>query len=106
MHFFPSSCRRNVFEISTAALFALLGFARLAAAQTPFAPNDPYFHSGTAHGTEAGYYGQWHLVNQMPVSSMNVGQDVNILPVWQRRIAGVARIRASRRPGVIRPLPS
>lgn len=92
MHFFPNFKRGKVFKSSTAPLLALLGFAALAAAQTPFAPNDPYFHSGTAHGTEAGYYGQWHLVNQMPVSSRNVGQDVNILPVWQRGITGAGVI--------------
>jgi len=60
----------------------------VAFSQTAFTPNDPYFHSGTNAGLPTGYYGSWHLVNQMPVSSVNAGLDVNILGAWARGLTG------------------
>jgi len=53
-----------------------------------FYPNDPYFAPGTANGTSEGYYGQWHLINQMPLSAKNAGLDVNIQGAWARGLTG------------------
>ncbi len=53
-----------------------------------FFPNDPYFAPGTGNGTAAGYYGQWHLVNQMPISEVNAGLDVNVEGAWARGLTG------------------
>ena len=58
-------------------------------AHSEFVPNDPYFNPdvpGTV--TRPGYYGQWHLQNQMPVNSINAGLDANVAGAWQRGLTG------------------
>ncbi|MEY4245675.1 MAG: hypothetical protein RLZZ245_3260, partial [Verrucomicrobiota bacterium] len=72
-------------------LSACVVFASIApshALAQPFTPNDPYFAPGTGNGTAAGYYGQWHLVNQMPISEVNAGLDVNVKGAWARGLTG------------------
>lgn len=62
------------------------------AAQTSFVPDDPYFTPAPANPgpgePSAGYYGQWYLINQMPVSANNAGLDVNIAGAWARGLTG------------------
>lgn len=53
---------------------------------SPFYPDDPYFFPDTA--PREGYYGQWHLHNQMPLAPMNMGLDVNIVGAWARGLTG------------------
>jgi subtilisin family serine protease len=58
-------------------------------AHSQFVPNDPYFDpdiSGSV--TQPGYYGQWHLRNQMPVGPLNAGLDANVWGAWQRGLTG------------------
>ncbi len=74
------------------ALSALAATLVSPLAQTPFTPNDPYFNSGTSAGAATGYYGQWHLVNQMPVNALNAGLDVNITGAWARGLTGAGVI--------------
>lgn len=70
-----------------AALALLAWSAGVAHAQ--FVPNDPYFAPDVAGTvTEPGYYGQWHLRNQMPVSAENAGLDANVWGAWQRGLTG------------------
>lgn len=53
-----------------------------------FYPDDPYFEP-TAPGLYQGFYGQWYLVNQMPVQpGINAGLDINILGAWQAGYTG------------------
>lgn len=59
---------------------------------TPFTPDDPYFFPGTEQGAAEGYYGQWHLVNSMPVGPLNAGLDVNILGAWNKGYTGAGVI--------------
>lgn len=51
-----------------------------------FVPNDPLFFPGTALETDAdardGYYGQWHLENQMPIGPGNAGLDAGLAGAW------------------------
>ncbi len=72
--------------------------AGTAVAQTPFVPDDPYFapYNGVAdpNSPAPGYFGQWHLVNQMPVSGTNAGLDVNIAGAWARGLTGAGVIIA------------
>lgn len=67
-------------------------------AQTPFVPDDPYFapYHGSADPNlpAPGYFGQWHLVNQMPISGTNAGLDVNIAGAWARGLTGAGVIIA------------
>ncbi len=67
---------------------AALSFFGFPKAGAEFYPNDPYFAPGTANGTSEGYYGQWHLINQMPLSAKNAGLDVNIQGAWARGLTG------------------
>lgn len=55
-----------------------------------FVPDDPYFvpSSGQSEQPAAGYFGEWHLVNQMPLSESNSGLDVNIAGAWARGLTG------------------
>jgi len=56
---------------------------------TAFVPNDPLFFPGVASGAEAGYYGQWHLDNRMPVESgRNAGLDARLTGAWDRGLTG------------------
>lgn len=58
-----------------------------------FIPNDPFFDPGTDSGAESGYYGQWHLKNQMPlVDDVNTGLDANLWGAWQRGLTGAGVI--------------
>lgn len=81
-----------------AAGLVALGSLAGALAQTPFVPDDPYFApaSGTPGSDQpsAGYYGQWYLVNQMPLSAVNAGLDVNIAGAWARGLTGAGVIIA------------
>jgi len=79
--FFPSVARVICFS----AALSFFGFPKAGA---EFYPNDPYFAPGTANGTSEGYYGQWHLINQMPLSAKNAGLDVNIQGAWARGLTG------------------
>ena len=80
--------RQRLHSISALALSAILGFPSLSKSVEAFYPNDPYFAPGTANGTSEGYYGQWHLINQMPLSANNAGLDVNIQGAWDRGLTG------------------
>lgn len=73
---------------SALCLAALMALLCLPKAGAEFYPNDPYFAPGTGNGTNAGYYGQWHLINQMPLSAKNAGLDVNIEGAWARGLTG------------------
>lgn len=54
-----------------------------------FTPNDPYFLPDVSGNvTAAGYYGQWHLRNLMPITSTNAGLDANLWGAWQRGLTG------------------
>ncbi len=54
-----------------------------------FVPNDPYFSPNLPGAvTRPGYYGQWHLLNQMPVTEVNAGLDANVWGAWQRGLTG------------------
>ena len=78
----------NTFCLKKAVLVLLLAvFSSVSHAQ--FVPDDPYFFSGsTGDITNPDYYGQWHLLNQMPISSSNAGLDVNVWGAWQRGLTG------------------
>jgi subtilisin family serine protease len=85
--FFSSVARVICFS----AALSFFGFPKAGAElypKIPFYPNDPYFAPGTANGTSEGYYGQWHLINQMPLSAKNAGLDVNIQGAWARGLTG------------------
>lgn len=61
----------------------------MAAAHAQFVPDDPYFFPGaTGNVTDSSFYGQWHLRNQVPVSSENAGLDANLWGAWQRGLTG------------------
>lgn len=85
-------------------IFVLLALAGAALAQTPFVPDDPYFspYGGPADPLKPapGYYGQWHLVNQMPVTAVNVGLDINVAGAWARGLTGAGVIIATVDDGV------
>ncbi len=69
----------------SALLFLFL--TALCSAQS-FYPSDPYFAPGSGNGTAEGYYGQWHLINQMPVNAVNAGLDANVAGAWARGLTG------------------
>ena len=79
-------------------LVVWLGTLAVALAQTPYVPDDPYFApAGGTPGSDqpaAGYYGQWYLDNQMPISAVNAGLDVNIAGAWARGLTGAGVIIA------------
>lgn len=85
-------------------VFFLLALAGAAVAQTPFAPNDPYFfpYDGPADPAKPapGYYGQWYLINQMPVTATNAGLDANLAGAWARGLTGAGVIVATVDDGV------
>jgi len=69
----------------------LLRVERLEARQllAAFVPNDPLFFRGTAAGARAGYYGQWHLENKMPVvEGENAGRDARLAGAWAKGWTG------------------
>lgn len=69
-------------------VFAAVFVAGLHLPGWSFEPNDPYFDPFT-FGTESEISpGQWHLMNQMPVSSENAGLDVNIIGAWSQGWTG------------------
>ena len=79
---------RLVSALVTAAMLSC-GPVPHASGQSPFVPNDPYFAPDVEGDvTEEGYYGQWHLRNQMPVSAGNAGLDANVWGAWQRGLTG------------------
>lgn len=82
---------RALFSRTAALTAALALHASLARAQlpAPFVPDDPFFIPDIAGSvTQPGYYGQWHLLNQMPLSSINAGLDANLWGAWQRGLTG------------------
>ena len=54
----------------------------------PFAPDDPYFDPFFFDGGTELFQGQWHLLNQAPVDSLNIGLDTNIVGAWNRGWTG------------------
>jgi len=66
----------------------LLFCAATALAATPFVPDDPFFFPGTDAGASPGFYGQWHLINNMPISASNAGIDANLAGAWAQGWTG------------------
>ncbi|MCE5228054.1 S8 family serine peptidase [bacterium] len=52
-----------------------------------FTPNDPYFHRNTP---SSGYYGDWHLINEL-----GTGIDVRVQDVWSAGITGSGVVLAA-----------
>lgn len=54
-----------------------------------FVPNDPFFNPGKNGVLKSPrYFGQWHLLNQMPLNNRNAGLDANVWGAWQRGLTG------------------
>ncbi|MBC2603389.1 subtilisin family serine protease [Puniceicoccus vermicola] len=66
-------------------LLPSIGFA------AAFVPDDPYFDPFTYDGGEL-YAGQWHLLNQAPVTGDSAGLDVNIWEAWSNGFTGAGVI--------------
>lgn len=79
----------NISPYLKKSLLALLLGSVSFVSHAQFVPNDPYFNpdiAGTV--TRPNYYGQWHLLNQMPITSLNAGLDANVWGAWQRGLTG------------------
>lgn len=53
-----------------------------------FTPDDPLFFPGDGAGADPAYYGQWHLINNMPISEFNAGIDANLAGAWAQGWTG------------------
>jgi subtilisin family serine protease len=80
--------QRHLFSFLAAAMATITLFGSSLWAQTRFIPNDPYYSSNATGLAQSGYYGQWYLRNEMPVSSVNAGFDANLWGAWQRGLTG------------------
>jgi len=85
------NCSKNSASSQSTKWFAtiILSLGLALSAHSQFLPNDPYFNPDVLGAvTQPGYYGQWHLQNQMPVNSSNAGLDANVSGAWQRGLTG------------------
>ena len=80
--------QRHLFSFLAGATATIAFLGSSLWAQTPFIPNDPYYSSNATGLAQSGYYGQWYLRNEMPVSSVNAGFDANLWGAWQRGLTG------------------
>lgn len=54
-----------------------------------FVPDDPLYFPGPEFGASEGFYGQWHLVNRLPVeANLNAGVDAGLAGAWEAGLTG------------------
>lgn len=84
-------------RLRTAKTLALISIQILGAKTLPAQVTPPYFipispslfWNGTNAGASNGYFGEWHLQNNMPViQGTNAGYDVNIMGAWSNGFTG------------------